>query len=97
MTGRISCCVPFCRRTYHNRDGYKTWICAAHWRRVPRTLRAEYAAEMRHVRKIITRKPLYREYWKYPGGSSDRLAAVAMWKRLDGLWDRCAEAAITGF
>lgn len=97
MTDRISCCVPHCRRTYHNRDGYNSWICPTHWRLVPRTLRAEHAAEVRQARKIIARKPLYQEYWKYPPGSSDRLAAVAMWRRLDTTWKRCLDAAITGF
>lgn len=32
MSERITCCVPFCRRTYHNREGYSEWICVDHWR-----------------------------------------------------------------
>jgi hypothetical protein len=56
--------------------------------------RAEYNALKRQARKIIARKPLYREYWKYPPGSSDRLAAVAMWRRLDDAWARVRDAAI---
>lgn len=94
MTDRLSCCVPFCRRT--TKENFGEWVCGSHWRNVPSSIRDNFNAEKRRVRKIIARKPEYREWWKYPGGSSDRLAAVAMWRRYGNAWDACKAAAIEG-
>lgn len=92
MGDRIACCVPFCRRT--TGKPFKEWICARHWSVVPRSLRAELTAAKRQAKKITARKPLHREWWKYPAGSADRLSALGMWRRLDRIWDRCKTAAI---
>lgn len=94
MADRITCCIPYCKRTLRNDKGYKEWICGKHWPLVPRTSKSDYAREKRIARKIVARKPLYREWWKYPGGSSDRLAAIRMWKKLDETWERCKQQAI---
>lgn len=43
MTERMACCVPFCRRRRGLRKGETSlppeWICADHWRAVPRETR----------------------------------------------------------
>lgn len=94
--GRTSCCVPFCRRTVATeRIAPNTeWTCANHWRNVPLMKRKAYHAEVRQAEKIIARKPLYREWWKFPPGSADRLAAIRMWKKLNAMWDELKTIAI---
>lgn len=94
MVDRLACCVPFCRRT--TKADFSEWVCCDHWRIVPRALRAEYAAAKRKARKIIARKPAYREWWTLPAGSSDRFAAIGLWRRLNRMWERCKAAAIEG-
>ncbi len=94
MSDRLSCCVPYCRCT--TKRNVSEWICGKHWRLVPRKLRSDYASAKRIARRLVARKPAYREWWAYPGGSSNRLAAVALRRRLDRLWDRCKTAAIEG-
>lgn len=96
MPERIACIVPFCRRTIaaekmaHNRE----WICGKHWRHVSAQRKASYRRAVKRVRKIIARKPIYLEYWLLPPGSPARCAAVNMWRRIDGIWDRCKAEAI---
>lgn len=92
VSDRIRCCVPFCRRT--TGEPFREWICAKHWSMVPRTVRAVWSREKRQARRIIARKPIYREYWNLPPGASDRLAAVRLWRRYDAAWERCKTAAI---
>jgi len=29
---RITCCVPFCRRTTRNDEAFVEWICGDHWK-----------------------------------------------------------------
>ena len=91
MGERTRCCVIGCRRT--TAKPHAEWICAKHWKTVPRQTKADYAAEKRQVRRILARKPVYAEWWKMPPGSSGRLAALGMWRRLDAVWARCKEAA----
>lgn len=93
MTDRLSCCVPFCRRTV-KAGGFKEWVCGKHWPLVPRDLKRSYTLAKRRARAIVARRPGYREYWKLKPGSPDRMSAVAMWRRLDGCWRRCRDAAI---
>jgi len=45
---RISCCVPFCRRTRKPVQVYEEWLCANHWRALPRDLRQEHSRLKRH-------------------------------------------------
>lgn len=92
MKQRLSCCVPHCRRT--TAEECREWICGKHWPLVPRALRGEWSRAKRRARRIVARKPEYREWWTLKAGSSDRLAAVALWRRLDSIWDRCKVAAI---
>lgn len=89
---RLSCCVPFCRRTTGRK--HSEWICGKHWQCVPLATRAAFSAERRKARKAITRNPLVCEYWKMPPGSPERLEAVAMWRALDAAWEVCRRAAI---
>ena len=50
---RISCCVPHCRRTKQNAEGYAEWICAKHWSAVPRDKRRVWQRVRRDHRKGI--------------------------------------------
>lgn len=93
MTERVHCSVPFCKRT-RRPNGSDEWVCGKHWALVPRQTRAAYNLAKRRSRRIIARKPLYREYWKLSPGSPARLSAVAMWRRVDSAWERCKREAI---
>lgn len=92
MSDRLRCIVPYCRRT--TKAEFREWVCAKHWTVVPKALRRAYRTAMRRARKIVGRRPEYREYWKLRPGSPERLSAVAMWRRVDGCWERCKRAAI---
>jgi hypothetical protein len=54
MTGRLPCCVPFCRSTRGDRKGCPIvpgmeWLCSRHWALVPRRLkRLRSLAKRRH-------------------------------------------------
>src|SRR3569833_3213822 len=90
---RIPCCVPYCRRT-RKPDGHEQWICGIHWRLVPLAVKAEYRLARRRARRILDRRPEYREYWKLKPGSPERLRAHAMWQQLDQVWVKCKRVAI---
>ncbi|WP_126975557.1 hypothetical protein [Frigidibacter oleivorans] len=47
MADRLRCCIPFCRRTHHNREGFGEWICQKHWSAVPKAMRRAYASAKR--------------------------------------------------
>ncbi|KAB0269007.1 hypothetical protein FEZ63_02555 [Microvirga brassicacearum] len=51
MSDRISCCVPFCRRTRKNDLGFLEWICGDHWRGVPKPMRQAYGRVTRRFRR----------------------------------------------
>lgn len=53
---RIKCCVPFCQRTYHNREGYTEWICREHWRQTSKAWRRRNALFVRRARYDLHRK-----------------------------------------
>jgi hypothetical protein len=55
MAERMPCCVPFCRRTRRNDGRFREWICAIHWRAVPRRLKAYKRATQR--RAVATLDP----------------------------------------
>ncbi|WP_159953151.1 hypothetical protein [Rhizobium sp. 18065] len=93
MTDRISCCVPYCRRTTIGK-GFNEWICGKHWPLVPRSTKAAWRTTKKRVRAVIRRKPEYREWWLFPSGSPARLSAVKMWRRHDNAWERCKREAI---
>lgn len=81
---RLSCCVPFCRRTKAAKsevieldvaviDLADEWICATHWRAVPARLRRLHSAAKRRLRRRRT----------------VRFALV-----VSRIWDKCQRAAI---
>jgi hypothetical protein len=92
VSDRVQCCVLGCRRT--TGKPHAEWICAKHWSAVPKAMRAEWAAEKRKARRILARKPAYAEWWVFPAGSSDRLAAVRLWGKMHAMWAKCREAAM---
>ena len=92
--GRLPCIVPHCRRTRKDDGKFTDWICARHWSGVPMLQRALYRRTCRRVRRIIARRPQYREYWHLRPGSPERLRAVAMWRRLEHVWSECKRTAI---
>lgn len=84
MTGRLSCCVPHCRRTKPVSpeiveldvvviDLAEEWVCSTHWRQVPVRLRRLHSAAKRRLRERRT----------------VRFALVA-----GRIWERCKRAAI---
>lgn len=50
MAERLSCCVPFCRRTRPAGE-YSEWICAKHWRHVDQRLRWLHRSWTRRLRR----------------------------------------------
>lgn len=55
--GRITCCVPFCRRTRLNDQGWDEWLCGDHWRGVPRAMRRVHGRYMRRRRRGVLPNP----------------------------------------
>jgi hypothetical protein len=53
MTDRMSCCVPFCRRTRKDDGRFSEWICPKHWKPVPTRLKALKKACDRRVRSTL--------------------------------------------
>lgn len=94
MSERLHCCVPFCSRTTRPERGFTEWVCGKHWPLVSRRRKRAYSLTKRRVRKIVAKRPEYREYWKLPPGSPSRISAVSVWRRLDDAWDRCKREAI---
>jgi hypothetical protein len=92
VTHRISCCVPYCRRT--TSAEFREWVCGKHWPLVSRQTKATLRTAKARARRILRSKPQYREYWKLPPGSPARLSAVSMWARLDQAWANCKREAI---
>lgn len=89
MTDRLSCCVPFCKRT-RKADGSTEWLCGNHWPLVPAKLRRlKSLAERRYKRRYAN-----RSFWTFPAGSPDRLGAVRLDRLCNRLWERCKKAAI---
>lgn len=47
VTARLTCCIPGCRRT--TAKPFTEWICANHWRLIPKAVRQVYQrAKRRH-------------------------------------------------
>jgi hypothetical protein len=53
MTGRLPCCVPFCRRSRKDDGKFKEWICGIHWKPVPARLKWFKRAADRRVRSTF--------------------------------------------
>lgn len=112
MPGRLTCLVPFCR---HTRGDWKNdplpsdlsrmqWVCAEHWRAVPRQLRAIHRraerayvsarASMDAASTLMSVTPAPRptpltEGWRTAGVRYKRARA-----RADRIWNRCKRHAI---
>lgn len=65
---RINCCVPFCRRTSRNPDGWAEWICGKHWSTTSKRVRAAYHRRKRRARQTRS--------------EDDCRKAAALWERL---------------
>ena len=52
---RVLCCVPFCRRTMKRKHEMEQFICANHWRLVPRRLRRLFNLAKRRERMHVAR------------------------------------------
>lgn len=90
MVDRISCCVPFCKRTRHNRDNTSEWICGEHWRLVPMRLKKRKYWLFRRYKKHFGQNG----YWAYSAGSEKRIAAVRLDKLCEIAWLACKSSAI---
>ena len=90
MADRLSCCVPYCRRSRHNREGFSAWICGKHWMAVSAVQRRRYYKMRRQYRRRFGDN----SFWCYPAGSTDRIAAARMDKVLSRMWERCKSEAI---
>lgn len=55
---RLRCCVPGCRRTHANVQGFSEWVCQRHWSQVPKGMRRVYSRAKRR---------------KKPGAALDRI------------------------
>jgi hypothetical protein len=88
MNDRLSCSVPFCRRTIKDDGG--EWICQRHWMAVSPTMRRRKYLFFRRYKKRFGRNG----YWLYPAGSPDRLEAVRLDRLCRKAWEACKRAAI---
>lgn len=52
MVDRLQCCVPYCRRSMRNDEGYSEWICGKHWPLVPRALKSRKRQLNRRVKRL---------------------------------------------
>lgn len=96
MADRLGCCIPFCKRTYANPEGYAEWICPKHWRMVHRETRKAHIAYRKKIEEVFKRHPEYREYWTLAPGSNGRLIANRMRRKHDLLWGNCKKEAMEG-
>lgn len=90
MAERLSCCVPFCRRTRHNREGYREWICAVHWPMVPTRLKRR----RQKVDRLYRRRFGNNAFWTYKAGSPERLECVKLDRICAKAWEACKRAAV---
>jgi ABC-type iron transport system FetAB ATPase subunit len=92
---RVTCCVPFCRRTTKKLwDDYE-WICAVHWPMVTRRTKR---------RRVLAKRALKRARFRFEKICLQR--KIAAWTRSErgrveaarrlawALWERCKREAI---
>lgn len=95
MVDRLTCCVPFCRRTCRNEKGFSEWICPDHWRLVSRrTKRRRRLAVMAAKRADERFQEVYRQQNGFTLQQFER--AWAAKELAQGLWTRCKREAIEG-
>lgn len=87
---RLSCCVPFCRRTFRNDKKGTPWpkgsiiMCGKHWRMAPAEMRANDKRLRRMLRNIgrLVPSPKARRMWDL----------VARWHNEN--WERARKAIV---
>ncbi|KFL31413.1 hypothetical protein JP75_07565 [Devosia riboflavina] len=96
MKQRLNCSVPGCTRTRGDRKGdvlgpYIEWICADHWKLVPRWMKAARNRARRRLRRAesILATVAMVEAWTTVHETARR-ADAAQWR----LWKRLKRAAI---
>jgi hypothetical protein len=60
---RITCAVPGCRRSHHNREGFAEWICAKHWAAVPKRMRSRHSLYKRRGKKVAAWQLVADRMW----------------------------------
>lgn len=88
MTDRISCCIPFCRRT--TKHECQEWICGKHWPLVPRHMRRRDSKLVR----LYLRRYGKTSFWQMPAGSPQRIAAIKLSRICETSWTACKKQAI---
>ncbi len=87
---RLTCCIPFCRRTFRNDKNGTPWpegsevICGKHWRLISRDRRRRYA----RLRRIFDGKK-----GKLPGPLADRIGRI-LWAEFERFKKIATEAAV---
>jgi hypothetical protein len=88
MTDRVSCCVPFCKRS--TKWDCSEFLCGKHWPAIDARLRK------RKYRLFRRRKHLFGDNasWTYPAGSPHRIQCVRLDRICDKAWNACKKQAI---
>ena len=89
MDDRTPCLVPGCRRTC-KAEGFDEWICAKHWRGVPKLLRSRKNKLWARYRRRFGTTP----FWEFPSGSAQRIDAARHARLMGRVWDKCRDEAI---
>lgn len=93
MTDRITCCVPYCRRTCRNDANFSEWICGKHWSLVSKTTkRRRRLADRAKARAFRRSDQHYLEQGGLTESQINRALAAAEVSR--ALWRRCKREAI---
>jgi hypothetical protein len=67
------------------------YLCATHWRRVPKRLKRRHSFLLRLWRK--TRPEPYEGFWTLPPGSPARLRLIQLERLIPRSWDRLVAIA----
>lgn len=89
---RIQCCVPFCKRTHRNDEGYVEWICQRHWSLVPRRTRGKWKLSKKVAKRSSER---FNAQYEEQGGFLDPQLnrATAAIELSNKIWERCKREA----
>lgn len=107
MTGRVPCCVPFCRRGTRRWPDATEIICGPHWKLVPSRLKRFKAATERRLLQAIEE----RDVWSRVGDAEAVAQGGVTWETFDKFsaaadrvskygrmsnraWVRCRAAAV---
>lgn len=81
MTDTLTtCCVPLCKHRTRRLSGEVEWICAAHWKDVPKKSKRILSLAKRRYRRFGY------NFMQYPAGSPNRLAAVKAHRQVYAIW-----------